>query len=125
MKIIEKTYLIDADAQRVFNSLTSTEHICIWTKEDAEMDINYNGKFSLWSGKITGNNVSVKPDKIVQKWKFKDWRDYSDVQMEIIRVGNKTEVKLIHKNLPDDDFDSVDKGWDFKYLGPLKEYCEI
>jgi activator of HSP90 ATPase len=125
VKIIEKTYVIDADAERVFNSLTSTEHICIWTKEKADMDVNENGKFSLWGGNIIGNNLSVKPDKIVQKWKFKDWSDYSDVEMEIIGVGNKTEIKLIHKNIPEKEFDSVDKGWDEMYLGPLKDYCEI
>ncbi|SBS93392.1 activator of Hsp90 ATPase, putative [Plasmodium malariae] len=67
-------------------------------------DLRVGGKFSLFSGSIYGEYVEIeKPQKLVQKWKFRDWRDadYSQVSFEFIKVQeNHTLLKLKHENIP-------------------------
>ncbi|CRG95312.1 activator of Hsp90 ATPase, putative [Plasmodium gallinaceum] len=70
----------------------------------AEVELKVGGKFTLFSGSIYGEFVEIqKPQKIVQKWKFCDWKDsdYSIVTLEFINIKeNHTLLKLKHENIP-------------------------
>ncbi|SCM01392.1 activator of Hsp90 ATPase, putative [Plasmodium chabaudi adami] len=70
----------------------------------AEVDLKVGGKFTLFSGSISGEFVEIdKPNKIIQKWRFKDWNDsdYSKVTLEFVFIKeNHTMLKLKHENIP-------------------------
>ncbi|SCP04302.1 activator of Hsp90 ATPase, putative [Plasmodium ovale] len=70
----------------------------------AESDPKVGGKFTLFGGSICGEYILIdKPQKIVQKWKFRDWKetDYSTVTLEFKSIKeNHTLLKLKHENIP-------------------------
>ncbi|VTZ67202.1 activator of Hsp90 ATPase, putative [Plasmodium chabaudi chabaudi] len=70
----------------------------------AEVDLKVGGKFTLFSGSISGEFVEIdKPNKIIQKWRFKDWNDsdYSKVTLEFVFIKeNHTMLKLKHEHIP-------------------------
>ena len=125
MKTIKKEYRIKAPADKVYKALTDEKQMAAWSGADAIMEIDPPGKFSLWGGSIQGENVKVEPREIVQNWKAEEWQNYSKVNFTLSENGTKTLLKLVHEDVPDDYEDSIDKGWDQYYLGPMKEWLEM
>ncbi|KAI4838999.1 activator of Hsp90 ATPase [Plasmodium brasilianum] len=100
---IEQEYYVPPDV--LFNTFTDAHTLTRLSRGSlAEADLRVGGKFSLFSGSIYGEYVEIeKPQKLVQKWKFRDWRDadYSQVSFEFIKVQeNHTLLKLKHENIP-------------------------
>lgn len=134
MTIIRQTYRIDASPSRVFEALTDSKIIEIWSEAEAKMSAKEGFKFSLWGGSISGNNLVVKPNKkLVQEW-FADnraWQEYIQEGFSSIVIFNLLEteegatlLELIHEGVPEDDLKATEKGWKKDYLGPLKELVE-
>jgi len=124
MKSLVKKCEINAGNDKVFEALTEPINIREWSGDEAVMDLNSGGKFSLWGGSIHGENVEVSRSRIVQKWKEKNWDKYSDVIFNITEENDKTMVELIHNDIPDSSFGSINEGWDKYYLGSLKSFLE-
>lgn len=124
MGTVTKTYTISATAKEVYNALVNKDLIEQWSGTEATMDIEPNGKFSLWGGSIHGVNLEVTPNKIVQDWKEEGWNEYSKCTFTITDKGDVTELYLLHENIPESSVKSIDSGWDDYYLGPIKELLE-
>ena len=124
MKTLIKECEISAPRARVFEALTEPMSILQWTGDEAVMENEAGGFFSLWSGSIHGKNLEVTPSKIVQDWKEKNWSNYSKVTLELSEENGITLVRLIHEGIPKQSFSSLDEGWDKYYLGALKSYLE-
>ncbi len=124
MKTIIKNYSISAKPEKVIKLLTEPHEIEKWTGSPAKMDVKTDGYFSLWDGSIHGINREITKNQIIQDWKERNWENYSKVTMNIESKGEKTEIELIHENIPDDSADSIYSGWDEFYFGPLIELAE-
>ncbi len=124
MKSLVKKYEIIARKEKVFEALTEPLNILQWSGDEAVMNLNDGGRFSLWGGSIHGENLEVSGSKIVQKWKEKSWDNYSRVVFNLIERNSKTTLELIHEDIPDSSFESINEGWDKYYLGPLKSFIE-
>ncbi len=89
------------------------------------MDAELNTEFSLWGGDIHGKNTDVEVDKkLVQDWYGGDWDAPSICEFSLEGNDNRTTLTLKHTNIPDDEFDEIEKGWHEDYLGPLKVLVE-
>lgn len=96
-----------------------------WGGGPAKMKAEEGFKFSLWGGDIYGTNTKVVSGEILeQDWYEGDWPEPSKVRFALSKIGNKTKIELLHKNVPDENAEDIKDGWTRYYLGPLKEYLE-
>jgi activator of HSP90 ATPase len=126
MKSLQKVYEINAPIAKVWDALVNPKTIEIWSSSPAEMSDQEKDKFKLWGGDIYGVNTKVeKHVKLDQDWYAGNWPQPSKVSFTLNENGeDKTQLSLIHKDIPDSEFDEINKGWDEYYLGPLKELLE-
>ena len=124
MKSLHQTYLIQASPEEVFEALTVPEIMEEWSGFQAEMDPVEGGKFSLWGGDIHGTNTLVKPHRIVQEWYGGDWDEPSTVTFDIIASPDGTIVELDQKNIPENEFEAIETGWEKYYLGQVQGLFE-
>jgi activator of HSP90 ATPase len=124
-KIIRKVYKISTPIEQVWKALVDPEIIDKWGGGPSKMDEKVGTEFRLWDGDIHGKNVEVvKEKKLVQEWFSGDWPEPSTVKFTLKSENSKTILELQHTDVPDDEVDDIDQGWDDYYLGPLKEMLE-
>jgi uncharacterized protein YndB with AHSA1/START domain len=125
MKQIRNTFFINANRDEIFNALTNSLSIELWTGYPAEMEPLPGKEFSLWEGDITGKNLEIIPgNKIVQEWYFNDPDNISIVTIELVDEKNGTRINLLHTNVPEDAFKNLVYGWKEYFFGALKKYME-
>lgn len=126
MKDFKKYFIIPAEPEEVYTALTNSFTIELWSGYSAIMDSNVGTEFSLWDGDITGINLEIiENKKVVQEWYFGDQLEKSIVTMNIFENKKGTQVELIHKNIPDVDYENIIEGWNEYYFGAIKTFFEI
>ena len=125
MPTIKQTYEMNASAEEVFDALVNPEVIQDWSGDEAKMNDQVGGKFSLWGGQMFGINTEVvKNKKLVQEWGYDQWDTLSKVTFLIKPKGEKTVVELIHEEVPEKSLKSITEGWNTYYLGAMQEMFE-
>lgn len=121
LKTFVKNYETTVPKSRVWQALVDPALIEQWGGgPDAVMSEKVGASFKLWDGSIWGKNIEVQPEKkLVQEWYGGEWAKPSIVTFELSEVEGKTLVKLTHQDVPDNEADSFDGGWDDFYMGPL------
>lgn len=89
----------------IFNTLTDQNEITKFTQCLAKFDKNIGGSFNFYDGFITGENQEiVENKKIVQKWKFNNWKDYGQITFTFKEIqGNECLIGVHLKNIPERD----------------------
>lgn len=125
MKVINQKYIINASSEKVWEALTNPNLIKRWSGADAIMDDKTGTNFKLWDGDIFGKNIKVeKGEKLVQEWYGGKWDKPSTLTFTFKNLGNKTEVNLLHEDVPDNEAKDIENGWRDYYMNPLKELVE-
>lgn len=125
MKLLKKTYHIEAPIDVVWQSLVDPNEIEQWGGGPAQMDGREGTEFKLWGGDIYGTNKEVVTEnRLVQKWYSGDWEEPSKVTFELKVDKDGTKVTLTHEDIPDEAYDEISKSWDEYYLGAIKRYLE-
>lgn len=125
MRTIKQTYVINASLQKVWQALVDPKIIDKWGGGSAHMDDKVGTKFTLWGGDIYGKNIKVTPNKeLIQEWFGGKWEKPSKVIFTLKAKGGKTEINLLHEDVPDEEAKDISEGWKKYYLGPLKELLE-
>ena len=124
MKRLVKQYEIEATRDKVFEALTEAIAIAQWSGDEAVMENEEGGSFSLWGGSIHGVNQKISSSGITQLWKEKNWDHYSKVIFNLKEQNGYTILELVHEDIPEHSFVSIDEGWDRYYLGAIKSYLE-
>ncbi len=121
-----KSYFIGAPPVAVWRALTDPAVIEEWGGGPAEIRAEAGAAFAFWGGDIHGTVTTAEPPvRLVQEWWGDDeWDEASVVTFELSPEGEGTRLTLAHTNVPDDEADEFDAGWDDYYLGPLKELLE-
>jgi uncharacterized protein YndB with AHSA1/START domain len=118
--------ILPAIPEKVFRAWLSTDGHSAMTGSPAKVEPRVGGTFTAWDGYITGKTLELKPyTRIVQAWRTSEFPNESpDSRLEIILEAVKEGAKLtlIHSNIPDDQADSYEGGWDENYFIPMKEY---
>ena len=73
-----------------------------FTRGPVKIEPKKDGKFELFGGNIHGDFVELSPQKIVQRWRCKQWPagHYSRVTMEINEMSDHTEVNVTQTGVP-------------------------
>lgn len=73
-----------------------------FTRGPAKVDAKKDGTFELFNGNIHGTFTEVTPEKIVQKWRCKQWPagHFSEVTMKIAEKSDHTELNLTQTGVP-------------------------
>ena len=105
--------------------MNSKKH-SIATGAPATISAKEGEKFSAHDGWITGENLKlIKNQLIVQTWRSKNWNPEDKNSIFTVYFepkGNNVVVHAIHANVPDKDYEGVNKGWHQHYWEPWKKY---
>ena len=124
---LTKSYFIGAPPAGVWRALTDPDVIEAWGGGPAEIRAEAGATFAFWGGDIYGTVMAAEPPhRLVQEWWGDDveWDEASVATFELRPEGEGTRLTLAHTNVPDEEEDELDTGWDDYYLGPLKELLE-
>lgn len=125
MKDFKKYYVLSAAPEEVFNALTNSATLQLWTGDKAEMSKEPGTEFSLWDGSIVGRNLTFEEGhKIVQEWYFGDQPEPSIVTIILHPHKHGTSAEVRHTNIPDQDYADITEGWDTSYFGALQDFYE-
>jgi activator of HSP90 ATPase len=127
MKTYKKYFKIAAAPADVYNALTNSRMLEIWTGEDAVMEEVPGTEFSLWEDSICGMNLEFEKDhKIVQEWYFgeEDEDKKSIVTIKLHPDKNGTSMEVIQTNIPEEAYENISEGWEENYFNGLNQLFE-
>lgn len=125
MKTIKQTYLVNTSSQDVWQALVDPKIIDKWGGGPTHMNNKVGTEFTLWGGDIHGKNIKVVESKLlVQEWFGGKWDKPSKVTFTLKEKDGKTEIDLLHIDVPDDEAKDIDEGWKTYCLGRLKKLLE-
>jgi uncharacterized protein YndB with AHSA1/START domain len=118
--------ILPASPEKVFRAWLSSDGHSAMTGSPANVEPRVDGTFTAWDGYITGKTLELKPyTRIVQAWRTSEFPDESpDSRLEILLEPTKkgSKLTLIHSNIPPDQADSYEGGWEDNYFKPMKVY---
>ncbi len=123
-RTIKQTVTFKAPPHIIFEMLMDSEKHAAFTGEEALISREIDGGFAEYSDFIEGINMEIEQDKkIVQKWRAKDWPEghYSTVTYDFVKEKNDTVLTMVQTNVPDDQYESITKGWATFYWNKMKE----
>lgn len=125
MKSFEVKATFKASPKELYDAWLTGELHAEMTGGDATGSAEVGSEFTAWDGYISGTNLELIPNqKIVQNWRtteFPEEADDSQIEIHFTPVGDETELRLIHSNIPDGQSD-YEKGWDDHYFQPMQDY---
>jgi activator of HSP90 ATPase len=128
-KILKQTRTFNAPAKDLYEVLMdSRKHSKLTGGAPAKISNKVGGKFSAYGGELEGEIIELKPNKkIVQTWRASDWPEghYSRATFSFAPAGKgKTKLTFTQSAIPDDQFESVKKGWIDFYWEPMAKMLE-
>lgn len=125
MKTIKQIHTIRVPVEKVWRTIVDPKEIERWNAGPAQMNDKVGTKFKLWGGDIYGKNTEiVKNKKIAQDWYAGDWPEPSKVTISLTAENGSTKIDLSHENIPDEEAESIDEGWNLYYFGEIKKLLE-
>jgi uncharacterized protein YndB with AHSA1/START domain len=125
MKDFKKYYIIAAPPDQVYLALTNEATFQLWSGDQADIQAEPGGEFSLWDGSIVGKFLELEPpNKIVQQWYFGDQPEESIVTIKLHPHAQGTSAELRHTNIPDTEYQDIVDGWNDVYFSSLIEFYE-
>jgi uncharacterized protein YndB with AHSA1/START domain len=105
--------------------LDSQEHTR-FTGDTARVDPLVGGRFSSWSGYISGENLELEPARrIVQSWRTTEFPDDSENSRVVVTFepeGDGTRLTIEHTDIPEGHGDRCEDGWIDYYFEPMQRY---
>jgi activator of HSP90 ATPase len=107
----------------VFTAITNPFTIELWSGYPAQMEAREGTEFSIFEGDIAGRNIKISENKeLVQEWYFGDRQEESIVTISLKPHQSGTKVSLEHTNVPDEEAEEFEEGWNVTYWGAIKEF---
>jgi activator of HSP90 ATPase len=122
---IRQVIFITATPDEIYDAFLDEKKHTEFTGAKTIIDPRIGGEFTAWDGYILGKNLDlIKGRRIVQEWKTTEWPDYppSVVEFSLKQKGNRTEVTMIHSEVPVEQAESYEQGWIDFYWEPMKKY---
>jgi len=124
--IVHTVVFKNTTAKDLYDLYMNSKKHSVATGAPATISSKEGGKYSAHNGWITGENIKlVKNQLIVQTWRAQGW-SAKDIDSTFIIFlepkGNNVVLHAIHANVPDKEYDSVNKGWYQHYWDPWKTY---
>ena len=116
---------LEALPAEVYQTWLSSEGHTKMTGGKAISSDKEGAKFTSWDGYIFGENILLEHNhRIKQTWRssqFEEDEEDSILEIILIQKEDKTELTLIHSNLPESG-EHYKAGWDEHYFQPMKMY---
>jgi len=124
--IIRHSVVLPACAEKLFEMyMNPLTHQAI-TGALVDIGDEKGSKFSAFDGALTGMTLEViKPRLIIQSWRSVNFMvedPDSTLIISFTSEGDEGRIDLIHLDVPDQDFDGVDQGWEKYYWEPWRVY---
>ncbi len=138
-KIINLERLLNADVKKVWSALTDKNEMKLWYFDLQEFKAEVGFVFQFTGGPSPEKQylhiceiVELIPEKkLTYSWRYDGYSGISYVSFELYPQGNKTLLKLTHKDIgtfPSDNTDfaiqNFEAGWDEIINTSLKNYLE-
>jgi len=126
-RTLRQTAIFKASPRRVYEMLMDARKHTSLSGEEAKISRKPGGKFTAWSGHITGFNLVIKPgEKIVQAWRATGWwpDHYSVAIFDFKRVARGTKLEFTQIGIPPHRYSGHYRGWIEAYWIPMKEVLE-
>jgi uncharacterized protein YndB with AHSA1/START domain len=123
---IRQTVLLDASPVEVYEAYVDPKKHSAFTGQSATGTAKAGSKFTAGDGYIKGRYLElVKGKKIVHEWTTTEWPEgypVSIMELTMKAKGKKTELKMVHSKVPEDQVEYYAEGWEEFYWEPLKKY---
>ena len=124
--IIRQSVVLPAFAEKLFEMyLNPLTHQAI-TGAPVEIGDKSGAAFKAFDGALTGTILEVlKPRLIVQSWRsvnFMPGDPDATLILSFAHEGDEGRIDLIHLDVPEQDYDGVQQGWEKYYWAPWRRY---
>ena len=117
---------LPATPEAVYEAWMSSQGHTAMTGAAAKVDARPGGSFEAWDGYIRGKTIELEPGRrIVQTWRTSEFADSdpdSEIEVLLEPIGSGTRLALRHRNVPDDQLDYENGGWEENYFEPMADY---
>lgn len=123
-KTIRQSITIKTTPDKVYTAFMDSKTHSKFTNSPAKISNKIGAEYSAYNGYIKGKNLELVPNEIIrQSWKASNWKEdmNSEIKLEIEPTHIGTRISFTHKNVPEDEYDSIKKGWLDFYWQPMKE----
>ncbi len=122
------TCTLPASAQAIYDAWMSSEGHTAMTAAIAHVDPRVGGAFDAYDGYITGETLELDPPRrIVQSWRtsqFTAAHTDSTIEITLDESDGQTTLTLRHSNVPAEQTDYEQGGWQTHYFDRMKQRFE-
>lgn len=128
-KTINQKVTFDADSKKLYKMYMDEKLHSEITGDKAKVSKETGSAFAAGGKYIKGKMLYLKPNKmIVQTWRGSDW-DKADLDSVLVLTfteleGGKTELGMVHANVPDRFAEEIKKGWKTYYWNNWKKFLK-
>ncbi len=124
--IIVQKIQVNASPIEVYDAFINPKIHSEFTGSKASGNMLEGSKFTAWNGYIYGTHLELKRGKkIIQEWVTSEWPinfPPSRLELTFNEIDNKTEITMIHSDIPSSQEADLRQGWIEFYWNPLKEF---
>ena len=126
--IVQKVVFKNTSPKELYDLYMNAEKHSLATGAAAKISEKIGAKYTAYDEYIDGRNLHLVKDRlIVQTWRAQGWGPDDIDSTFIINFhpkGKNVELHVIHANVPDNEFESLKKGWHENYWDPWKKYLK-
>lgn len=123
---IRQTVLIEASPIEVYQAYVDPKKHAAFTGQSAKGTAKVGGEFAAGDGYIMAKYLELERGKrILQEWRTTEWPEGyppSVLELTLKAKGRKTELRMVHSKVPEEQLDYYAEGWKEFYWKPLKAY---
>jgi len=123
---IRQTVLIDASPAAVYAAYVDPKEHAAFTGQSATGTPRVGRRFTASDGYIGGRYLELEMGKkILQEWTTAEWPSGyppSLLELKLKAKGRKTELKMVHTRVPEEQVEYYAEGWKEYYWTPLRKY---
>jgi activator of HSP90 ATPase len=125
---ITQKVIVSATPDEVYNALMDSKKHSEFTGSKAEGKSIVGSEFTAWDGYIHAKILELEKGKrIVQEWVTTEWPEGfppSKLELTFKDLGGKTEIIMVHADVPLSQEADLRQGWIDFYWEPLTDYFE-
>ena len=125
-RIVKQSVLLPATPKELYATYLNPRRHGAFTGGKVVISARPGSNFRAFGGALKGRVLQTIPGRlIVQSWRSSSFRKSDPDSTLIIRFtpeGKKGRVDLVHVNVPDHDYNGVNKGWKSYYWKPWRKY---
>jgi activator of HSP90 ATPase len=125
-RIVRQSVVLPASPKELYATYLSPRGHGAVTGGKVVISARPGSDFRAFGGALRGRVLQTIPGRlIVQSWRSTAFRKTDPDSTLIIRFtpkGRRARVDLVHVNVPDHDYDGVNKGWKSYYWKPWRKY---